>query len=658
MKIKEKKWIRFRIFFVSFFLMCGFAAIVARAYQLQVLEKDQLRAIAKAGYTGTIKLPPKRGTIYDRKGHELALSVEVASVYAHPKKVKEKIKTAKKLSKILGEKRYPILKRLSSKRSFVWIKRKVEPAKAEKIKKLGLPGVGITKESRRYYPCREIAAHVIGFAGADNQGLEGLEKKYDTLLRGPTYEFVQMQDALGRPFFVKWRLSNHDQLHQLVLTIDKDIQYKAQQALKAAVIKFRAKAGNCVVMDPYTGEILAMAVIPEFNPNIFTKYSPAIWRNRAVTDCFEPGSTIKAFLVAACLQEKVVTPYSTFNCEHGKYRILDKVVHDTHKYGVLTVSDIVAYSSNIGAIKMGRLLGYGRFYQYLKKFGFGHKTGVNLLGERNGFIRPPEKAKPIDQAVIFFGQGMTTTTIQLARAMAAIANGGYLMRPYIIKKILDKSGRTVKMFRPVRVRKVISGETSAQVVTILQRVVEKKGTGPQAAIAGYRVAGKTGTAQKVDPVTRKYSNKKYMASFVGFAPARHPRFVIAVVIDEPKGIPYGGVVAGPVFRELGLWTLNYLRVNPEVRVAESEAFCKPSISSNGTRCGISGKPSLAPEAFAKAGVVPDFRGLSMRDVLTKANSMGLKVIVQGTGFAYKQKPAPGGSLAKVKVLKVQFRPPT
>ena len=651
MKVKEKKWIRFRIYLIAFSFMGGMGIILARAYQLQVLERDKLSSIARAGYRGIVKLPPKRGIIYDREGHELAVSVEVGSIYAHPKLVKKRLYAARQLSKILNLKQSSILSLLKSKRSFIWIDRKLSPDKIRQVKALGLEGVGFTTETRRYYPLREIAAHLIGFAGGDNQGLEGLEKKYDRILKGPQHTLFQMRDALGRPFFLSRPTSYGHEMQNLVLTIDKDIQYKAQQALDEAVKKANASGGHCIIVNPETGEILAMAVAPIYNPNIFWKYKPFQWRNRIVTDLYEPGSTIKAFLLAAALDKGIVSPKTRFDCEQGKFRVANHVIHDTKKYGSLSVSDIISLSSNIGAVKIGQKLGYKRFHEYLKNFGFGNKTGVGLLGERKGFIRPAKEAKQIDKATIFFGQGMSATSIQVVMAMAAIANGGKLMRPFVVKAVTDKSGRVVKETFPKMVRRVFAPEITQKVAQILEGVVSEKGTGPLAAIKGYRVAGKTGTSQKVDPRTKRYSKKDYAAIFVGFVPVDKPKLVILIMINEPKGKRYGGLVAGPVFREVGAWGLNHLRINPQLNLVKMEE--NPGISEV-RRQILKPEPKVGKR---DAGLLPDFNGLSMREVLRRGRSLGLKVVMEGTGLAFRQTPGPGSLLQKITTVKVNFRPP-
>lgn len=652
MNVRKKKWIRFRIYLVGFFFIAGLGIVLARAYQLQILEQDRLKAIARGGYVGTIKLPPKRGTIYDREGHELALSVEVGSIYAHPKRINEKRKAAEKLSGLLEERQHDILRILDKKSPFVWIKRKIAPNQARKVAELGIDGVGVTTETRRYYPNKEIAAHLIGFTGADNQGLEGIERKYDDILKGPHISLIQMRDAMSRPFAVSRPTPSGHGMKDIILTIDKDIQYKAQEALRLAVKKAKARAGHCIVLDPVTGEILAMAVVPEFNPNIFSNYKPYQWRNRIVADCFEPGSTIKAFLLAASLEENVVTPNTKFDCENGKYRIGSHVIHDTHKHSVMSVSDIVGHSSNIGAIKVGEKLGYATFCKYLKKFGFGSKTHIDLLGERKGFVRPADKARTIDKATIFFGQGMTTTSLQLAVAMGAIANGGKLMRPYVVKSVLDESGRAIEQTYPKMVDRVLSPETATKVTRVLERVVSAEGTAPKADISGFKVAGKTGTSQKVDPKTKRYSRDKYVALFVGFVPVDQPRLVILVMVDEPKGVVYGGIVSAPAFREIGQWSLNHMRVNPQIKLID-----KAIAFDEDTKKKADSDLVKHNDLRIKVGLLPDFRGLGMREVLKKGRSLGLEVLLEGTGLAVEQEPGPGSPIQEINTVKVVFRPP-
>ena len=657
MKVRDKHWIRIRIYIVAALFLAGSGVLGYRAYQLQIRDRDFLETMAKNGYIGSTKLPPARGTIYDREGHELAISVQVASVYTHPQRVTDKARAARDLSRILRIPEHELLTLLKSRRHFEWIARKVSAGVAGKVTELNMEGVGVTPDTRRFFPGREIAAHLIGFVGTDNQGLEGLEWKFDRLLKGPQASLIQMRDGFGRPFAITRPDTSDQRMHDLILTIDKDIQYKVQQVLTEAVKKSRAVSGQCVVMDPYTGEILAMAVAPEFDPNVFADYDASTWRNRVLIDCFEPGSTLKAFLLAASLNECVVTPRTVFDCEQGEYPVGGRVIHDTHKYGTLSVEEIIRLSSNIGAVKIGEKLGYETFTKYLRDFGFGSASAVHRLSGREGFIRPVEEAKTIDRANSYFGQGMDATALQLAVAAAAIANGGKLMRPYVVKKIVDDTGRVVRETHPEMIRRVVSFETARKVARILEGVASEEGTAPKAAIPGFSVAGKTGTSQKIDPATKRYSWKKHVATFVGFAPVDHPRLLILVVIDEPQGVFYGGEVAAPVFRQVGAWSLDHLRVSPQLLMADGR---RPPLVVSGDKARAGRVAAVAQALRAEgipAGSLPDFRGLCMREVLMKAHGLGLEVVPRGSGFAVSQEPRPGVPLKKVGRLTVSFDPP-
>jgi cell division protein FtsI (penicillin-binding protein 3) len=646
MKLKEKRWIRFRIYLVACFFLLTLGVMICRAYQLQISEESRLEVLARAAYMKVKKLPPKRGTIYDRKGHELAMSVEAWSVYAHPHQIKNKDKVARQLARATNIKTRNIASLLKSDRRFVWITRQIPFERANQIKVLNLKGVGLFSESRRYYPNKEVAAHLIGFVGVDNQGLEGLEKKYDVFLKGPQRTLVQMKDALGRPFYIDRPVSSDSEFKNLYLTIDRDIQYKAQESLRFAVKKANAKSGHCVVLDPETGEILAMAVVPEFNPNAFSRYKPAQWRNRTVTDCYEPGSTVKAFLLAACLEEGILTTNSRFDCEEGRYKIGGHMIRDSHKHGIISVADIVSVSSNIGAIKMGGKLGYRKYYRYMQRLGFGSRTGVDLLGERKGNLRTAKDTRPVDQANQFFGQGLSVTSLQLATAMAAIANGGKLMRPYVVREIRDQKGRLLSRTDPKVIKRVFSPETAKKTSRVLNQVVGDKGTGQDAAIPGFKVAGKTGTSQKVDYRTGRYSKSRHAAMFVGFAPLDRPKLVVLVMIDEPEGLSYGGPVAGPVFKAVGMWTLNYLQINPGV----------PRSSFKLARSVRSDRDINQNTGFSKRKL-PDFTGRPMRKVLKEARALGLEVVLEGTGLAFKQEPKPGVRIKDLNTVKISFRPP-
>jgi cell division protein FtsI (penicillin-binding protein 3) len=559
MKRREEKWVRFRIKTVLAFF-CLFAIVVAgRAFHLQVLNREQLCRLAERQYKNKVPLVPKRGTIYSRGYEELAVTVEVDSIYAEPEDIGDPKVAARVLSPVLSLNQKELERRLSSQRSFVWLERKVSPSFIERVKSLNLQGVGFVKENRRFYPNSELASHVVGFSGVDGNGLSGIELSQDNLIKGKVGFVRAERDALGKRTLPK-DFGFEDTLagSSIVLTIDKTIQYAAERELAEAVRKSKAKGGTVIVMAPKTGEILAMANYPQFNPNDPSFYQQEIVKNRAITDTYEPGSTFKAFLAAAALEEGVVRPEDRFFCENGSMEVAGKVIHDTHKYGTLTVKEIVKYSSNIGATKIATKLGREGYYSYLNAFGFGSPTRIELKGEGEGILRPLKTWSKLDLANISFGQGVSATPIQLTTAFSALANGGYLMKPYLVREILDRDGKVIKRNQPQIIRKVVGGDTASKVTEMLRDVVAEGGTGTAAALNGYDVAGKTGTAQKVSEGGRGYAGGKHVASFIGFAPADSPELVVFVAIDEPVGVQYGGVVAAPAFKAIAETSLRYL----------------------------------------------------------------------------------------------------
>lgn len=568
MKINSDKWVRFRIITILVFF-CLIASIVAgRAFQLQVLKREEYCRLAEKQYKNRIPLIPKRGTIYSRGYEELAVTVEVDSIYAEPDTVENPKLTAKRLAPVLSVNHKELESKLAGSKSFVWLARKVNPSVIERVRSLKLHGIGFTKENRRFYPNAELASHVVGFSGVDGIGLDGVELAQDTYIKGKVELVRAERDALGRRTLPD-ELGFEDSLagNSIVLTIDKTIQYMAEKELAEAVRKNGARGGTAIVMDPRTGEVLAMANYPQFNPNDFSSASQAVLRNGAIVDTYEPGSTFKTFLLAAALEEGAVKPNERFFCENGSMELAGKVIHDTHKYGTLTVREIMKYSSNIGAVKIAARLGKEKYYSYLTSFGFGSPTGIGLSGEGSGIFHPLNTWSKLDFANISFGQGVSVTPIQLTTAFCAIANGGYLMKPYLIKDILDRDGKVVKRTQPQIIKKVISGETAVRITNMLKDVVGEGGTGTEAAVDGYAVAGKTGTAQKVSG-GKGYTENKHVASFIGLVPAESPELVVLVAIDEPEGIQYGGVVAAPAFRAIAESSLRYLNT-PKKNEGES-----------------------------------------------------------------------------------------
>jgi len=645
---RQKRWIRLRIYIVAVVFQALLFVLLGRAYQLQILRREKLKALSDIYHKDILKIPPERGTIYDRQGYELAINIKTCSIYAHPHLIKKKGKVSKELSQILNIPYREIYRKLRRKTTYVWIKRKVAIDKAQRIKALKDRAIGLIYETKRFYPSGTVAGQVIGFSGIDNQGLEGIEKSLDSLLKGPSQRIIIMKDAKGRPFHISEPLSNKLGPYNVYLTIDKDIQYKAERVLADTVRKTKAKGGECIIMDPFSGQILAMAIVPPFNPNNFSRYSPSIWRNRAITDCFEPGSTIKPFLLAAALDSKAITLNEEFYCEKGLLRVTGHLIHDIRPYEYLTAKDIIVHSSNIGAIKIGRQLGYNNFYEYLKRFGFGSKTHIELIGERSGYIRAPDSARELDRVSAFFGQGLSVTSLQLAVAFSAIANGGTLLRPHIVYKITDRSGNLVKKTETDKIKRVLSDNVAELVKGILGEVVSEKGTARHASIFGYKVAGKTGTAQKIDPKTGTYYKERYISLFVGFAPIEHPHIVMLVKIDEPQGIHYGGLVAAPVFSNLGRWTLLYMGVSPSY----IEHPIYPLLIAERERNNRTEKERESINGM----LLPDFRGKTIREVLREAEGLGIKVWPEGSGYAVYQIPEPGIPLKEVSKVKVVFRP--
>jgi cell division protein FtsI (penicillin-binding protein 3) len=542
-----------------------FCVVAGRLLILQVFQQEPLSRRAERQQIRTVELNGQRGSLYDRQGRMLAMNLDVPSIYAVPPLIKDPHLTAIELSRVLGKEPDLLERRLRSEKEFVWIERRVDPAAAKSLEELGLDGIGFLQESQRFYPKRGLMGHLLGFAGMDNQGLEGIERAYDATLRGRPSRIRLSQDAIGRPMLLQWSGEMEtvlpDRGNDVVLTIDETIQHIAERELAHAVEETGATSGSAVVMDPHTGAILALAVSPDFNPNAIQEARPDRWRNRATADAYEPGSTMKMFVAAAALEEGVVRPDDPINCEQGLYRVANHVIHDRFKERRLTFQEVLRRSSNIGMVKVGMEVGGERLHRYLRAFGFGEKTGIDLYGEAAGLLRPPQQWSKLSLASLSMGQEISVTPIQLAAAASAIANGGLLVRPHLVSEIRDPEGRIVRRFEPEVRGRVISRETSRTLVRMLESVVEKGGTGERAGLTGYRVAGKTGTAQKLDAKTGRYSEERFVTSFLGFTPTENPRLVILVVLDEPEGKEvWGGSTAAPVFRRIAEQALPYLGI--------------------------------------------------------------------------------------------------
>ena len=560
---------RGRRYFLLLVLLAGFGVILFRLVNLQVLQAAELTARADRQHQKSVLLEGARGTVTDRHGKVLAMNVEVPSIFGVPTSLDNPGNAARSLSPVLRLRREEIEKKLRQDKHFVWLARKVEPEQGRRLEQLSIDGIGMVMEGRRFYPKGPLLAHVLGFVGMDGIGLEGLERRYESQLHGEKRLTILQRDALGRTVFPKGlREQPPSAGHTLTLTLDEVIQYIAEKELEEAVDHARAKSGAIIVMEPQTGAILAMAVSPRFDPNAVASLTADRWRNRALTDTYEPGSTMKVVVAAAALEERVMMPGSMLFGENGRMTVANTTIHDHEKLGWMTFAQMIQKSSNIGAAKTGMLLGEQRLYRYLQAFGFGQRTDIDLPGEVGGLLKSPREWGRRSLASISMGQEVGVTPLQMLSAVAAIANDGVLMRPHVVSDVRDQKGQPVKEILPHVRRRVVSPATARTLTTILEGVVTS-GTGTKAAIPGFRVAGKTGTAQKVDPRTGAYSSALSIGSFVGFVPADSPRLAMIVVIDEPQGEAWGGVVAAPVFRRVGEQTLAYMGVprDDQVKIA-------------------------------------------------------------------------------------------
>ena len=630
-----------KILFLAMFL-----AIAGRAFQLQVLQGERLMRLGERQHLKEWIVLPKRGALFDRAGEPLALSMESQSVYARPHRVQDPEQLSQGLARILNLRAADVKQKLTSDKPFVWIKRQVASPEAEKIQALNPTGIGMFYEPNRYYPQNQLAGQLIGFVGRDSEGLEGLELKYNDYIRGEAGSSVTERDALGRRVLVQGveglRIPPGSDVH---LTLNTSIQHIGEKELEATVLKYRAKSGVAIVMEPFTGEVLALANYPAFDPNNYSKQSADQRRNRAVTDSFEPGSTFKTILAAAALEEGVVGKEDLFYCEMGKYPYAGKVIHDTHPHGWLSFAKILQVSSNIGFTKVAQKLKKDRYYRYIEKFGFGQVTGIDVPGEVPGLLRKAESWSAIDLATHAFGQGISATPLQMVTAYAAIANGGFLMRPYVTRRVVSPQGEIVLEIQPHVVRRVISEKTARSLASILKDVTNEGGTGVMANVDGFEVAGKTGTAQKADLVHGGYAAKKRVASFVGFVPANDPRLVALVLIDEPEVNVYGGVVAAPAFRNIAQAALRHLAVAPQ------QAALIPALPSQPEALVRRvAKPNSAGTMETNGDTAPDFVGLSLREALEKAQTLKLKLRLQGNGYVVKQSPQAGGRWNEESVL--------
>ena len=625
------------------------AAIEARLVYLQIFRHADLLARAERQQLRTVAASGKRGEILDRQRHVLAYSVDADSIYAVPTEIADATQAAASLCGALGDcssaDRLALGERIRRGRAFVYVRRQVTPDLARRVADLQLEGVGFMKENRRFYPNKELAAHVLGYVGLDNAGLAGVEATYDNLIKGHAGTVLIQTDAKRHAFSRVERPSTTGA--DLELTIDEYLQHIAERELQAGVEWAGAEGGAAVVMDPYTGEILALANYPTFNPNVYRSFGDDDRRNRAIQDLYEPGSTFKIVTASAALEQKLLKPTDMVDTNPGVIRFGSRVVDEDkhHNYGVLSFTDVIVRSSNVGAIKIGLRVGSERLGLYARRFGFGHPTSPDFPSESPGILWDPVKQSESALASMAMGYQVGVTPLQMASAVSSVANGGELVQPRVVRAVIRDGAR-----RPVP-RKVlgraIDGATAADVTAIMEAVVER-GTGQSAQIDGYTVAGKTGTAQKV--VNGRYSNTDYNVSFVGFVPSRKPVFTIVVVVDSPHKVPpYGATVAAPIFKRIATAAMRQYGVPPSINPAPALLVARRE--AEGTHEQPTSTAGITPNivtvdggAHAAQAFVPDLRGLSARDALRTLSRLGMSARLNGTGIVVRQLPEAGAPI--------------
>jgi cell division protein FtsI (penicillin-binding protein 3) len=682
----EQQKVHVRLLILAGVALFWMTAVFGRLTYLQLFRHSDYMTRASRQQRRTIEITPKRGAIYDRNMHPLAMSVPVQSAFAVPAEIKDAGMATRLLAGVLGMPQEVLREKLEGSGSFVWIQRKLPPEKVEAIQSLNLKGVYFQEEYKRYYPKRDMAAHVLGFVDVDEKGLGGVEHQYDEAIRGKAEKIIVMADARQRWF--DGGEAQRDRGASVILTLDEKIQYIAERELAAAIETSRAVAGSVIVQDPNSGAILALANWPKYNPNAATDAPAESRMDRAVSAIYEPGSTFKIVTLAAAFDQNQIRPEEVFNCENGSVVVAGHLIHDHKKYGMLTVADILANSSDVGAIKIALRLGEPKFYDYIRAFGFGNPTGVDLPGESRGLLRRLEHWGGYSIASVSMGQEVGVTPLQMVNAVSSIANGGLAYKPHVVEE-MRRGEQVLPLDAPTagtstEPRRVIRPETAATLRRLMEGVI-LKGTGKKARLDGWTAAGKTGTAQKIDPATGRYSAHNVIASFTGFAPINDPSVTILVSLDSPGGWPHdGGSVAAPVFKRIAEQVLAYLDVPRDVplspqlvqtaykREAESddsaslEDFTPVDFSAQTEPQEDAPKTELPKQPEQKIAAVttavdeggdipvPDFAGKTMREVTETCLRLGLNPVVLGSGLATQQSPAAEAKVRRGAKITVQF----
>lgn len=694
-----------RLYFLGAFLFLWLGAIVFRLVNLQVVKYGEFEQRAQKQQQRTIDISPRRGIIYDRNGQELAMSVNVDSVFAVPSEIPDQPNTAHLLGRILKADPDELLAKMKSSHSFTWVARKLDPDVSARIRALNLRGIYFQEESRRYYPKGELGAQILGYVGMDDEGLAGLEHQYQDVIAGKPGTMVVSMDARKRRFGrVEKRPEPGD---NIVLTIDEKVQWIAERELDKAMEDTKAVAGMVVVQNPHTGEILALVNRPTFNPNQARHVTPAMLKDHAISDVYEPGSVFKTVTYSAALNEGLIKPTEMVDCQGGVINLNGLRIHDAHKMGVMTIAEAFAHSSDVAAVKTGLKLGDDRFYKYIRDYGFGQQTGIELPGETRGLVKPPSRWSKVSIGAMSIGQEVGVTPVQAVSMISTIANDGVYTPPRIVAGVTKPNVTAPQTigFKPPQSHRVISTMTDAQMKQMMEQVV-LFGTARKAILDGYTSAGKTGTAQKVDPATGRYSKTKYVGSFAGFAPVNNPAVSVIVVLDSAQGLHQGGQVSAPVFARIAQQVLAYMHVphdadlkRDEMRMLRAKAsdedledvvqdhmeaglqdassepttFKPPVISAADKKLVAKvattatvpetplpePAPSVRPNGtvvldVGSGATVPSFIGKSMRAAIETAQMNGIELDVVGSGVAREQSPAPGSPMPPGGKVAVRF----
>jgi cell division protein FtsI (penicillin-binding protein 3) len=640
--------VRSRVLVCAAFLGLWTAAIEARLLYLQVFDHAELAARAERQQNRTVSPPAKRGEIFDRKGRLLAYSVDADTIAAVPSDIDDPNEVAAQICHALedcnGERRQALTKKLTGRGSFAYVARQVSQEEARRVRALGLPGITLLKESRRFYPNSELAAHVVGYVGVDNVGLGGIESAYDAQIRGSAGKVLIQTDNKRRAVFSRVERPATAGAG-IELTIDEYLQFVAERELRTGVEASHATGGTALIMDPHTGEILALANWPTFNPNVYNRVDDETRRNRAIQTLYEPGSTFKIVTASAAIEQKVITPETMIDTNPGSITFPGrKPIYDTHKYGVINFTDVIVKSSNVGAIKVGLRIGPERLTEYVNKFGFGQTLAPDFKGETAGIVWSADKLNDSALASVSMGYQVGVTPLQMATAVSSIANGGHLLQPRVVRAFI-KDGRRVEVAHK-EMRRTIEPDTAATLTAIMEQVVER-GTAKAAQIEGYTIAGKTGTAAKL--VNGHYQKSDYNASFVGFVPSRDPALTILVVIDSPHGNGYtGGAVSAPVFKRIAEAALTYMGVGPNLNPAPPVLVARHDPSAEAITPTAADTAHLLAATIepVRNGLMPDLRGLSAREALRLLSRIGLTARLSGSGFVVDQRPQAGSPLVR------------